>query len=578
MANIRGYFDPAYSGFTSQKLGDGIVYAGRSTNFDVPPQWTFETLAHDDFAEILAEKYAAGVKKAGAPASTPVALRATEISSPHDDWFELVHVLPRSIDLGLITADQSIPLEVYNAYRVTPRVFSAFSSGAGEGVTITDLPALPATIQEQDSLFLNLEVLVAVGPPVVDSTLDFVFDVVTILIPIELERAVMFPFEPVAPVIERLGFLTDVIDKRNGKEQRTSLRVSPRQSFDVTYQLDGFARRLFESIVFDAQARPLGIPVWFEPALLTAQVTAGAMSLPVDSTDFADHRVGSFVMLFQSESSFEVHTTASIGPTSIGIGAPLVGTFPVGTRVMPVRIAFASANWRGTKAPVNLQSTRVTFDVLDNEVDLSSAAAFGSFGGKVLLDEPNEIQGSLSESWERTLGTVDNLTGLFVVTSDMEVSRRAHLKTFRSRSRQRLWQVRQLLHFLRGRQTSFYIPTFYEELVPVANVTGGTNTVDVENVGYAKFVKSRQARNVVQLIKTDGTKLTPVTITAASELSTTVERLTVSPNWSGSATVAEVKRVEYFEKVRMDTDEVQIEHSTAIGDAEVEMPVRSVLE
>lgn len=573
MATFRAYFDANESGLSSQTLGNGIVYSGRSANFDVPPQWQAEQLI-----DVGDDPLFFGARVLGAVAQTPAKYRATEHANPHDTWFELIHVLPRGIVLGLITADDVVDVEIYNAWRVEPRVFSAFVNGAGEGVFFLNLPSLPATIQEQDSLDLDLQVLAGVGPPIVDADLEYVFDVVTILEGISLERAVIFPFEPEAPVIERLSFLTDVLSKRVGKEQRVSLRAFPRQSFDMSFRLEGHERRLFESIVFDAQARPLGVPVWFEPALLTAAVSPGNTVLPVDSTNFADHRAGSFVILFESTKKFEVQTTSVVAPTSITVGSPLLGSFPVGTRVMPVRICFASANWRGSKAMRNSQLSRVTLDVLDNEVDLSDATPFLTFAGKVLLDEPNWSEGQLGEAWERDTERLDSETGLFVSVSDWDVSRRSHQKTFFSRTRQRLWQVRRLLHHLRGMQTSFYIPTFYDELVPVADIGAGASTVDVENVGYSKFVASRQARNVVQVVKTDGTKLGPVTVTGAVELSADVERLTVTPTWSGAATVAEVLRVEYLEKVRMDSDEATIEHASALGEASIKIPVKAVLD
>ena len=575
MAVILGYLDAADSGLSSQLNGNGIVYSGRSPNMDVPPQWQAETLFHVDD-----EVFAAGFQKAGAPVAPPASkFLGQVVEDTHDHWFEKMHVLERKVSLGIITVDQLLTVEIYNAYRYSPRIFSAFVNNAGAGVGFTDIPALPVTIQEQDNLLLTLQVLVGVGPPLVDDTLEYAFDVGTIVTEIEFQRAVMFPFEPEAPLVERLGFLTDVIPKRDGKEQRTSLRVAPRQSFDATFALEGYDRRLLESVVFDGQSRPLGFPVWTEPALLTAAVVAGNTVLPVDSTAFADFRVGSYVMLFQSPKVFEVQAVATggIAPTALTLAAPLVGGFPVRTRVLPVRIAFAGPSWRGSKAPVTLQTVRVTFDVIDNDVDLSSAAAFPTFSSKVLLSEANAVDGDLSESWEREMFELDGRTGVFNVYSEWPNSRRVHQKTFVSRTRQRLWEVRQLLHHLRGRQVSFYVPTFYPDLVPVADISNGGSTVDVENVGYTKFVKNRAARNVIQVLKTDGTTLM-ATVTASTELTPDVERLTVTPNWSAGATVAQVRRISYMEKVRMDSDEVTIEHFDAVGTAVIRVPVRAVLE
>lgn len=548
-----------------------LEYAGKSTSIRSPAQWL---VAWPQLQAILA----AGSAAAGSVAATvPRAFAGALVPGPATEtFFETIVVLPRRHNLGIILATQIIALYIYNAYRRENRVFNAFVNNAGAGVTIPNLPTFPYVLLPQTGLALQLNVS-ADGVPIIDGGLLFDFDAFDVTIPITGQRAVLFPFEPASPLIERLEFLTDVIEKRNGKEQRVSLRLNPRQTFELTLELEGNERRIFDSIIFTSVGRPLGVPVWFEPSLLTAAIAIGATTISVDSTDYADFRVGGLAMVFQDEEQYEVLQVLSKTATTLTFTTAFTKAWAKNLRVMPMRVAFATSPPRGEKSVLNMQRHELILSVYDNDASLGSAAAFGTFDGKVFLDEPNSCDGSLAESWERNVMVFDEQTGTFQVTSDWPNARRAHSKVFLSRTRQRMWQVRQLLHHLRGRQTSFWIPTFFDELVPSENISSGSVLMRVENVGYAKFVQSRPARAAVQVVKTDGTRVARKVVTAV-EIDTNVEQITVDVSFPATILKADVLRVEYLEKVRLDSDTVVIRHLDGLGSAEARVPVKAVYE
>lgn len=565
MASFRGFqtviIDPA----------PFPTLTGMSTSLGSPPQWPA-------YAPGLMDSPMVGYPaRPGAIPYQPTTNKGVQVLSPADvTFFETIVIRPRIHTLGIILATQIIPVYIYNAYRYVPRVFNAFINNAGSGITITSLPTLPFTILRQDGLNVVLNVS-ADGAPIVNGTLDFDFDAFDISIPISGQRAVIFPFEPITPLTERMSFLTDVLERKNGTEQRISLRMNPRQYFDLQIEVEGNERRILDSVLFNSVGRPLGVPVWYEPSILTSAISIGAVTINVDSTAYADFRVNGLAMVFQDEERYEVLSILSLTATSITFKTAFTNAWAKNLRVMPVRIGFAVTPPRGEKLPLNLQRERLTVTIFDNESSLGSAAAFGTFDGKVFLDEGNAIDGVLAESWERKLSVFDGETGVFQVTSDWPNSRRSQQKTFHSRTRQRLWEVRQLLHYLRGRQTSFYIPTFYEELKVSENISGGSTTFKVENVGYAKFIQARPARNAIQVVKTDGTKIARKVLTAI-EVSNDIEQLTVDSAFPSTIVATDILRIEYLEKVRLDSDEVTIRHYNGLGSAEASMPIIAVFE
>jgi hypothetical protein len=134
-----------------------------------------------------------------------------------------------------------------------------------------------------------------------------------------------------------------------------------------------------------------------------------------------------------------------------------------------------------------------------------------------------------------------------------------------------------LIHFLKGRTTAFYIPTFFTELRPTGTVVSSSDQLTITNIGYTKFYQARSPRNVVRILKTDGTYFTS-TVIDSEEDSEEEETLTVDPAWSETASLDEIDRVDLLTKVRMDSDDVVIRHQTATGQALGSVPVTEVFE
>jgi len=184
----------------------------------------------------------------------------------------------------------------------------------------------------------------------------------------------------------------------------------------------------------------------------------------------------------------------------------------------------------------------------------------------------------VTETFTQALHEIDGETGVRQIESDWDRHKRGHAFTLRAQGLQAGWELRQLLHALHGRRVSFYVPRGSDDLFVVSNILAASNTIDVAFCGYTQFVRNRQPKNVIRLTKTDGTVLVR-TIIGSSVSSPTVEQLEVDVNWPlGTITPAEVERIEYVEKVRLDDDDVRIEYDTGGQVARMFSPITVVLE
>ena len=496
------------------------------------------------------------------------------------DWFESFHVIPRSFAFGNLLTQQEVDIEVYSAYRNTDETWTAFVNNAGEGISLSGQPTLPYVFDPQEGVQMKLVVDTS-GEPNVDTTLDFVFGADTIQVPITLQRVVLFPLRPESGYLEVLEFLTEIIPHDDGTEQRIAKRKNPRQLFNWDFIIEeGRERARLENILFEWQRRVFGIPIWHEATSLTVAASIGATTINVVDTDFRDFREGGLALIYQDDVVNDVVTVATggIGANTLTIDSGILNDYSVGATVTPLRTGVIERTVSGSRYPSGAQELGVQFRVDDNDSNLADVSAWTMLNSKVVLDDNNAIRQTLSESFDQDVTIVDNATGRVYQTSAWTRNKRVSSKTFWTNSVQGLWTIRQLLHALRGRQISFYLPTFAKDFVVTQNLLNGGSTMTVENVGYTQFVRGRQPKNIIRLTFKDGRTPLIRTIDTFAEVDSSTETLTLTDTWPEEITPEEIDRVMYVEEVRFDTDSFRIQHTTGERTVRVEAAVKTVFE
>jgi hypothetical protein len=523
----------------------------------------------------------------GVPAR-PQTNRAGVIVDPQGSiWFGRVHALPRSIDFGNILTAVTRTFELHNASGSSATVSSVLND-PNLGITLPDT-TFPLTLGPYGTtLDPSLSArLVPVGARMIAGPVGLAtFDTQLVFsaggsVPIAVTGirtvVVLAPWDGGSSgVREIMSWRTAITEMGEGAEQRVSIRSFPRQIFrGIEWRLDGNERRRHNIVIEQLHGLALGLAIWTEQMRITAAASAGVLTLTVDSTTDVDLRIGELAVVYSSPNKFDVLTVSSKTATSVTFTSVTLSAYSVGDYVMPIRVGRLSSRVGGDRFPVTVQDATADFEVDDNHTGAQSASTAGwsTLDGKVFFDDCNFMDGdTVSEARERKLRILDSNTGIVTQSTRWTRDKRTHVKGFRARTRAELMKLRRLFLALRGRQVSFKIPTFAEDLLVTQTATSGTNVVTVENVGFTRYVgQGRQIRFTF----TDATTLVR-TVTASSELSSTEEQLTLNTTWPATRTAAEFQRAEFIELVRSDTDDLEIQHGIYVGDARVTMPVKQV--
>jgi len=496
------------------------------------------------------------------PLSAPVQINAGVRATFYtDDLLNRIILTPLRFDLGNIVGTLTRVVNVWNSFQRAEQLTAITSIGA-DGIALTGgpvpLPAfIPALADYDYTLTIGTD-----GPPSVDATFTWDFLPYDLTLTITGSRVIPWTFAPdwTSGILERLEWKTEVLQSFNASEQRGALRLGARQRWEFEAFFEGRTRRYAEASIWGWGARVWALPVWIDGQQLGAQLTAGAVSVPV-TTALRAYAPGGLAVVFSDPFAYEVLEVLSVGANSITLVRPTESTWPATATIYPARLArlsdqVALPRWSGQAS-----GARLAFDVVTPVDHTASAGAVTYRGRPVLTDRPNWV-GGFELELSRKLAELDAMTGARVYDDESGIpSPRQRMRwTLTSRAEQDTY--RQLLYALRGRRGSIWVPTWCDDFVVVAALVSGSATVDVEWSGYTLQLDQDTGRRDIRIELANGTILYR-RITGAVEVSATVERLSVDTVFASTIQPADVVQVSFLTLARLDTDAIELAHWTS---------------
>lgn len=502
------------------------------------------------------------------------------IPSYADTLFGHILIVPSRLDLGNILSNQSRTVEIANLY-MTPQDWLSLSTDV-DGLTfvnppygLLDSPPTPYTIPSFGSYLLQVSID-ADGPATITGSMFFGFENEDIAVPVTGTRVIVFPFQPKPGISETLSWKTDVLEANDGTEQRIGLRRDPRQSVRFSVILDNRSDTLMRGLLFDWLPRVFALPFWWEARRSTAPIAPGALIIPVE-TAYGDFRVDGLVMVFRSNSSYEVLEIESFDAVSITVKSEIGGDYDSGVLVMPAATAFSKTVPNAPRIPKEFTEYGVEFTIVDS-TDLASTTGSNVYDSKILLDDCNLIVAGEEDNWDRPVIVLDNETGYVYQTSRTDRSRARTKKVWDCPDLAELWRVRQLLHHFNGSRLSFFLPTFRHDLQVTDVIGPNATTFRIQETGYSTFYQSRRPFADVRIVFYDGFSIVRRVIDAEIDPGTGEEVLTIDTAFAATAiNPVDIKQMEFVNLVRISDDKAQIEHDF-LGSANVEIAVVTVKE
>lgn len=518
--------------------------------------------------------------------------------SPNDvkgigfDYFEQVLLQPSVVALGNVVGNTIFNATILNTFRRDNQTINSIVNNAGAGISVGG-SAPPTPLQAlQDKAYVIT--VTTNGPPQIEGTIDWVTTAGTLQLLLTGTRIIIFPYPPQSNITEKLKWLTDVVKSADGTEQRHALRVSPRQS--VAYEIvadDLVDINKIRNLFVDWTTRVFGVPVWWYERSLRADVAVDDLTIFVrpGGLDYADFRVGGLAMIYQehedgtftqdslqiAEIIKSVHSPESL-QDSITFATAVQNNYDGDlATVVPVIPSVMVGGAKQTTPPA-AESSRynLKFDMLENDPDIPGIDAawypeLDDFEGRstLVITDKNTLDGNaLNETFQQKTQRVDYDIGKFQqLTQELQARRSTPFKWVVEDAPFE-WQLRALLHYLRGKLRNVWVPTNRHDFNVNANIGVGAANFDVDNWDFAAFVAGASPWSGVRIQKTDGS-VSYHRITNATTIDATTERIEIDPVTPFATLVTEVEKVDLMILTRMADDSVTITHDWHDAESDV---------
>lgn len=367
----------------------------------------------------------------------------------------------------------------------------------------------------------------------------------------------LFFYRPDGAVLERLEWRTDVLTAFDGTEQRVKIRSLPRRSFEYAVTVSGADRRRMEAALFQWQGRAFAVPVWMDGELLASPVSAGGFSVPAD-TATRDYHAGGLAILLSSPNAFEIVEIDTVEASSLTLARALVSSWPVGAEVYPVRICYVPDEVRLGRFTGDTAYGRMRFDV-DEASEYAAASETLYRAYPVLELAPNWVQ-DIEQTYAIKRSTFDPGVGRQFREIESNVPALVQTHRWLLDGRAELGGFREWLYARAGRLSAFWLPTWAQDLELVATVGSSALTIDVAHCDYTDRIAQGIGRRDIRIETSTGTVYYR-RIASSTEVSASVERLTIDSALGAALAPSDVRAISYMALARLDADAAEISWS-----------------
>lgn len=363
-----------------------------------------------------------------------------------------------------------------------------------------------------------------------------------------------WPFRPMIPVTEELEWLTDLLSTRSA-EQRIALRSAPRQSFSLSVRLDDAHFAIAKMLARARAGSYIGMPVWPEEVYV-GSISSADTSIAIDTT-YGDWRVDEGILLWQSNDVYAVARVTAISDTALTLAGP-VGVDLSNASVFPLRRAFMPEGF-SIDRQATYTDVKAKFQA-DVNVDLAAdyVTSYPQYQSLDVVTEAPVLIENVSDNIVRAIDLIDSGLGPVKIETRKDYVDFGQTVSFMEERGSVLWARRLWLHSLRGKQKSFWLPSFNKDMVLQASILSTDTDLSVKATTLAADYVDRH----VMFLITNGNRYFRQIVAAAADGANVT--LTLSGSLGVAVAPSDIKLFCFITKMRLNADSVHIDHRYAL--------------
>lgn len=333
-------------------------------------------------------------------------------------------------------------------------------------------------------------------------------------------------------------------------------------------------RSRLDNFLYAAMDEAVVVPIWTDATRLTAVATSGTNTVTV-ATPYLDYDASTsvsdyYVILWASESSYEVVKVSSLNSTTLTLAENLVSTWPANsTIVAPAKLARIAQSVTGTQIAHDVRPYKIIFDIDESSPSVNRVTAItpDTYRSVDVYAPATEGGEDYEFGYDHPLTLIDAQTG--VVGIDNGARTKPYLtipyrEIFATRAELSDWFG--FLDLRQGRRVPFLFPSWEKDFTPTDI---GFDYIEYTANGYYDWINMTDGRkDVAIMIERDILSFDPgdqvyKRITNVTSPGGGIERIYLNPNMSAffSADYDKI-RVSFLRYCRMASDTAEIAHVT----------------
>jgi hypothetical protein len=364
---------------------------------------------------------------------------------------------------------------------------------------------------------------------------------------------------PNDPITESWLWNTTLNISKGGKEQRTALRAQPRYRLNFPTFLDGeTGRRAHYNQLWAFMSRNIRVPFFQYRTSLLASAALGETKLLFDplTTDLRD---GEYLALFNAlNGELKLVECETVDVDGCTLVSPLDEDIGLNWSVIPT-IDMRMAEGSGLAMDAINGSAVVVVESTQKR-DLSraiSTATITTFDGLPVIHEKPIAQNEVDEMFSQNTETIDNGSSLPSLYTFWDTAFVSGAREYLFDRDEDIDYWRDLFTEINGRQNSFLLPTWREDLVPVEAPVLGSSVINIE---VTEFIEQNENATYdrVQIATQNGVIYRSV----ASVIDTGLgyAELTLNSGIGSNPGDNIIESISFLNLCRLDNDEVSIAH------------------
>lgn len=369
-------------------------------------------------------------------------------------------------------------------------------------------------------------------------------------------------------IVERLAWHTDILDSETDAEQRRSVRRNARRSFEASFLRQRHQAQRMDAFFTGVGPAPFLVPLWHEQVKML-----DGISLSAAGVNFADgelrlreFRKGDLIFVNNGDpDNYDLLEVGDIEQDRFSWASPPSRTWPVGTRIYPMRVArMVQSAPKVSHITDGVSRAQVLFDMVEPYM---IAASWGAQqNGEPLFAFDVDRANPIDVQYDRKNYIIDNTAGRIAVTDHGRYTAMLVNAKVRLFGRSAAFRFRQFLQAARGRARHFYAPTFMRDIEPVADVLANTTQLAIKPQGFRRsMIRPQPTRSMLAFEFRDSTPTIYAEVKNVEEVyqdRALVAEVLELENPLPAITLAELKRISFVCETRFEQDQFEIHHPT----------------